>query len=159
MVTLRWFRAMADSYGADLQRWPEEARGKAQALLSVSPQARTLLDEARALDDAIAAASAREDAARWRPGEQTAALARLRSGVEARIASATVRRPVHRRAGSSPAGGRQWALLPQLRWLGMATGSGFAIIAGLLLGSMYAAPGTEGVLTMLQPTLIQILTD
>jgi hypothetical protein len=33
MLTLRRFRTMADSYGADLLRWPDGARAEAQALL------------------------------------------------------------------------------------------------------------------------------
>jgi len=151
---------MTASYGADLQRWPDEVRGEAQALLNVSPQARALLDEARTLADAIAAASAREDAAHWRLGEQAAALARVRSGVEARIASSTGRRRASRRSGWAPAGEGHWAPSLHLRWVGMATGSGFAIMAGLLIGSMYnSAAGPDTVLTMLQPAPIHILAD
>jgi len=42
----------------------------------------------------------------------------------------------------------------------MATGSGFAIMAGLLIGSMYnSAAGPDTVLTMLQPAPIHILAD
>lgn len=40
MLTPRRLRAMAHSYGADLLRWPDEARAEAQALLEVSPEAR-----------------------------------------------------------------------------------------------------------------------
>ena len=82
MLTLRRFRTMADSYGADLLRWPDGARAEAQALLKASPAARALLDEARTLDDAIEAAGASEDAVLWEPDGQDAAMARLRSGVE-----------------------------------------------------------------------------
>lgn len=152
MMTLRRFRAMADIYGADLRRWPEEVRGEAEALVTVSLQARTFLDEARRLDDAIEAASAHEDAVLWRPGEQDAALARLRSGVEARIAASARRLPA--------AGGGRGILSLRLRWLGMATGGGFAVMAGLLIGALYvSAPEPEGVLMLLQPAPIQVLAD
>ena len=88
MLTLRRFRTMADSYGADLLRWPDGARAEAQALLNASPAARALLDEARTLDHAIEAAGASEDAVLWELlTGQDAAMARLRSGVEARIAA------------------------------------------------------------------------
>ena len=99
MLTLRRFRTMADSYGADLLRWPDGARAEAQALLKASPAARALLDEARTLDDAIEAAGASEDAVLWEPDGQDAALARLRSGVEARIVASAERRPTFRRTG------------------------------------------------------------
>ena len=87
MLTLGRFRRLAASYGADLQRWPEEARRDAQALLDHSAEAGVLFDEARTLDQAIDQATIREDALLWPPGERDAALDRLRSGVEARLAS------------------------------------------------------------------------
>jgi hypothetical protein len=153
MLTLGRFKALAESYGADLRRWPEELRSEAQALLASSPEARACLGDARVLDEAISAASQREDAVRSPPGEADAALARLRSAVEARIAP----RPAHRRPGR---GGGRWLPSLPLRWAGMATGGSLAILAGLLIGAMYssgAAP--DNVLTLLDPAPIQVLTD
>jgi hypothetical protein len=157
MLTLGRFKAMAESYGADLQRWPEEVRGEAEALLTGSPQARAVLDQARALDTAIEAAGARADAAFWRLGEQDAALVRLRSRVAARIAASAGYRPPRQQMSSARGQGGLWL---QLGWLGMATGSGVAIAAGLLIGAMYAsAPEPDSVLTMLQAAPIHILAD
>ena len=98
MLTLARLRALTEIYGADLQRWPEDTRAAAQKLLSESSEARALLDEARVLDDMIAAASAHEDSARWRTGERDVALARLRAGVGARIVTTEVARPTPLRA-------------------------------------------------------------
>jgi hypothetical protein len=159
MMTLKRFRVLADSYGADLQRWPEEMLGPARAFLIASPEARAILDVAHELDDAIEAASARESAVRWPPGEQEAALARLRAGVASRIVSTTARPPPYLRLLSW--GGGAGAASLRLRRVGLATGCAFAIIAGLLIGSMTrSAPAPEGALTMLlQPASIEILAD
>jgi hypothetical protein len=158
MLTLGRFRALADSYGADLRSWPEEMRGEAELLARASAEARAVLDEAQTLDEAIAAASAHEDALLWLPGEQDAALARLRAGVGARIAASSLRRRA--RGLWALAGGDAWATAAQLRWLGMATGGGVAIMAGLLIGALYAsAPAPDNVLTLLEPSPIHILAD
>lgn len=153
MLTLRRFTALAESYGAELLRWPPEARGEAAALLRSSAAARAILDEARVLDEAIAAAGRREDAALWRPGEQDAALARLRSGVAARIAASPRRRPTGRLAGWAPSSA-------VLGWIGMAAGGGLVVAAGLFIGALSAtAPTPDSVLTILQPAPIHILAD
>ncbi len=153
MLSLGRFRALAESYGAELLRWPEAARGEAEALLRMSAAARALLDEARGLDEAIAAAGRREDAALWRPGEQDAALARLHSGVEARIGASTARRPRGCLAGWAPSS-------VGLRWVGMAAGGGLVVAAGLLIGAMTAAvPTPDNVLAILQPAPIHMLAD
>ena len=86
MLTLKRFRTLIDSYGAAPERWPDSMRAEAEVLLRVSPEAQQLLAEARELDEAIGAASEREKAVSWPPGEEAAALARLRSGVAARLA-------------------------------------------------------------------------
>jgi ABC-type nitrate/sulfonate/bicarbonate transport system permease component len=79
-------------------------------------------------------------------------MARLRSGVEARIAASAERRPSFRRTG--------WALALHTRWVGMATGGGFAIAAGLLFGAIYSSdPATDSVLTLLQPAPIHVWAD
>jgi hypothetical protein len=158
MLTLRRFTAMADSYGADLQRWPDELRGEAEALLQVSAMARAHLEAALTLDRIIDAASADEDVRLWPAGEEGAALARLRSGVAARIAAVPLRRPTSRRFQWALAIRERWRPGPELRWIGMATGGGFAIMAGLLLGSLYTtAPTSDTALSMLQPAPIHSL--
>ncbi len=159
MLTLGRFTELAGSFGGDLRRWPQDVRGEAQALLAVSPQARACLDEARALDDAIAAASASRDAAARRLSQDGPALARLRSGVEARIAAS----PPGRRLAQWPfvragAGRANAFASAHLVWAVMATGSSLAVIAGFLVGALYmSAPASDVVLGMLQP--IHILSE
>jgi hypothetical protein len=159
---------MADSYGANLQRWPHDMRSAAQALLDVSQQARACLDEARALDDAIAVASARGDEAARRSGEDGAALDRLRVGVAAQIAVPfRVRRAARWRqvrawserarefiVAHTTSAGTTWAGMSwsQMTWIGMATGGSVAVIAGFLIGASYAStPSSDAVLGLLQP--------
>lgn len=50
MMTLERFKALCDAYGGAPQRWPEDERGAAAALLERSAAARAVLDDARALD-------------------------------------------------------------------------------------------------------------
>jgi hypothetical protein len=159
MMTLGRFRVLLDSYGTDPQRWPKGLRAGAEALLSGSAAARAMRDEAEQLDAAIAVATAREDAALARLSPPDEALRRLRSGVAARIATG---------AAHPTEEGVAWALVaridrllwPRLHWAGMATAGGFAIVAGLLLGAMYATPPTaDSVLSMLQSAPILILAD
>ncbi|MBV8096167.1 MAG: hypothetical protein JOY71_16075 [Acetobacteraceae bacterium] len=149
MLTLRRFMALADSFGADLQRWPAESQKEARALLESSADARAVLAQARRLDEAIGAAHRLEEAALWLPGEPDAALARLRSGVAARIAPATPGRPrsVRGQLGWAFSGGSGLLAGP----LGWATASGFAIAAGLLIGSLSGTPpASDGLLTLFQ---------
>jgi len=173
MMTLRRFRALTQSYGAELQRWPKEERRAAEELLLSSQDARALIEVEKALDGAIAAASAHEHSQRWSQGAEEAALARLRSGVANRIAEEQVRAP-HRGAPQRPAGAALRQLLGWLfeggaelaslrrRRLGLATSGALAIVAGLLVGGMYspASPPAGGVLTaLLQPATLEILAD
>lgn len=166
MMTLRRFKALTQSYGAQLQRWPQEERGAAQELLRSSPEAHALLEQERSLDEAIAAASAQQDSKRWLPGEQDAALARLRSGVATRIAA----QEAQAKSGKSGGGLLGWLLggEPDLaslrrRRLGLVTSGALAILAGLLVGGTYGpapAPAPVGVLTsLLQPAALEILSD
>ena len=158
MLTLGRFRSMTESYGSDLARWPEQARADARELLSVSAEARAMLEEARALDDLIETTHAREDGLLWKPGEQDAALERLRAGVAARIAASPARPRATDRL-------REWfrgeAAALRLRWLGLATGGACAVICGLLIGGHYeATPTSPGVLNqMLRPAVLEILPD
>ena len=163
MLTLRRFDALVDSYGAHLGRWPQELRSDAQALLSVSSQARALLAEARVLDDVIAAAGSSAGSMRWPPGEQELALVRLRAGVAARIAAAAPPQPARRRFAWWSAAVGLHIVSPRLRLLGLATGGAFAVIAGLAIGTRYEsanAPASQGVLvSLLQPAALGILAD
>jgi hypothetical protein len=157
MLTLGRFRSMTESYGADLARWPERTRADARALLSVSAQACAMLEEVRALDDLIETTHAQEDGLLWQPGEQDAALERLRAGVAARIAAL----PVRPRATGRLEWFRGAAAPARLRWLGLATGGACAIICGLLIGGRYeSTPTSPGVLNqMLRPAVLEILPD
>lgn len=163
MMTLRRFRALTRSYGAELQRWPPQERRAAEELLSRSDEARALLEQERSLDEAIAAASAREQSERWPEGAQEAALARLRSGVANRIAAAdAVPGGVPRRLLSWLLGGEQDFAALRRRRLGLATTGALAIVAGLLVGGLYSPAPTPsgGVLTaLLQPATLEILAD
>jgi hypothetical protein len=159
MLTLKQFTAMLDSYGADPQRWPENLRAEAEAFLDRSEQARRSLADALALDDALISASAREEAKLWQPGDQDAALARLRSGVAARIASTSYQRP-NRSLARTLFEGMQSVFSARLAWVGIGASGGVAIVAGLLIGAAFGAqPGQDNLLTMLQPDPIQILAD
>lgn len=143
MMTLERFRALTQSYGAELQRWPQEERGAAQELLRCSEEARALVEEERTLDEAIAAATAYQDAEGRPHGTHDAALARLRSGVNARVAT------------------REARASSRMQHLGLATSGAFAVIAGLLIGGMYTpAPESVGALSaLLQPATLDILAD
>lgn len=160
MMTLKRFRALTQSYGADLQRWPQEERGAAQELSGSSAEARALLEQERSLDEAIAAATAHEDAERLQHGAQDAALDRLRAGVSARIATKELQAKSGGRLGWLLGGASHGSSL-RLR-LGLATSGAFAIIAGALIGGMYgpAAPAPVGALSaLLQPAALEILAD
>ena len=55
-MTVEEFGSLAAAWGADIARWPEETRQRAEALASVSPSAAALLLDAGRLDRAIASA-------------------------------------------------------------------------------------------------------
>lgn len=157
MMTLRRFRALADSYGADLQRWPEALRGPARELLGTSAQAQGIIARARELDQAIAAAGAERDA-RIRGGSRPDAdLHRLRAAVALRI-----RRPVDAAvAASEELGSPPGRHRPRrVRWVGLATAAGLAVLAGLALGILYSPSAPPQDLTaLLQAAPLQLLTD
>jgi hypothetical protein len=160
MLTLKRFKAMADCYGADLRRWPESMRKDAETLIANSQEANTLLAEAREFDEAIRSASLHEDASLWLPGEQDAALARLRSGVAAQLSVVPGSRSVNFRSYMTFFEGLDWMAGPRLGWAGLAASSVVAVVAGLLIGSAYDMPsGSGGLLAMLQPVPIEILAD
>ncbi|HEY6453006.1 MAG TPA: hypothetical protein VIX87_10455 [Steroidobacteraceae bacterium] len=152
MLSHREFRKLLDSYGAEPQRWPEKQRAGAQALLSSSPEARRLLEEARRLDHAIRSASSRQDETLWRGGEQQAALARVRAGIWARLPLRTPRRSLTSRHAL-------WSFLPvygvagssSLGWVGPLAVSSAAIALGLWIGWMQTQPlASVDLFTLLQ---------
>jgi hypothetical protein len=159
MMTLRRFQALADSFGANVQRWPEAERDAAWALLRTSPAAQAVLAVAKRLDSAIAAASAQEQADAWPPGEADAALARLQSWVGGRIAASEHRRPPARRGW--PLAGRQaWAWFSPAGVAGVAASGAIAITAGLLIGALSTTePTPNTLLAVLQPEPIHLLEE
>ena len=52
-ISIDRFRTLLDAYGAMAQRWPEAERDAALALVARSAEARTLMDDARKLDDLL----------------------------------------------------------------------------------------------------------
>jgi len=156
MLTLKRFGTLAGSYGGDLQRWPRQLRDEAQALLNVSAAARAIFDDARALDDAIAAASALEGATGRQPDEQ-AALARLRSGVAARISAPIATR----KPGRWPSLAEVFTRLRSMPFPAMGAAVAGAVLAGLLVGAISVSePAADSVLAaLLQPAPIHRLWD
>lgn len=157
MMTLRRFRTLAGSYGADLQRWPEPLRRQARALLETSAQAQALMAQARELDQTIAAAGAARDARIWDGSRADAALHRLRADVSNRV-----RRPAAGRAPGLAEIDSRAARHPhrRARWVRLATAAGLAVVAGLALGILYSPSAPPQDLTaLLQPAPLQLLTD
>jgi len=167
MMTLRRFRTLADSYGADLRRWPERARRQALTLLDSSAEAQAIIGRAGELDEAIAAAGTARLERLWR-GESTAtALHRLHDNVAAHIGPSSSEAASARdqmRPGA-PERNRSPAIRYQPRrvgWVGLATAAGVAVLAGLALGILYSPspPAAQEDLTaLLQPAPLQVLTD
>ncbi len=52
-ISIDRFRTLLDAYGAAAERWPEVERAAALALVAESAEARTLMDDARKLDDLL----------------------------------------------------------------------------------------------------------
>ena len=147
------FRAAMARHGSDLRRWPAGDRARADALLGSSPEASELLDEAWRLDDALRSAGSVQDRRLWGPGEQDAALARLRAGVAARIAPVPLRSPAPswRVALLQPAFAISGNTSVSLGWR-VAMSGGLAVMAGLWLGWVESAVVAKpaGLLTVLQ---------
>lgn len=156
MLKIERLTALVRSYGANSDLWPVEERGDALALLEISKAARAVLAEERLLDDALAGALKHQESRRMSPVEHDAALARLRTNVAARIA----------RASAEPSGfrGRFFAhvrgLWPDLNWLGLSSGSGIAVAAGLFIGMHFPALSASGdLLSTLQVASIPIFME
>ena len=158
MMTLRRFRKLADTYGADLQRWPERQRAQALALVGVSEEAQAIITRARELDDAIAAAAAARDARVWDGEGADAPLQRLHENVASRIRQPSPVRVAGLIGPHSPAASRY---RPQrVGWVGLATAAGLAVAAGLTLGIYYSPSAPpEDLTALLQPAPLQVLTD
>ncbi|MHB8813316.1 MAG: hypothetical protein ACYDAE_08610 [Steroidobacteraceae bacterium] len=143
MLTLRRFRALASTYGANLRRWPAAARVDTEALLQQSARARATLAAEERLDAAIDLAVRREAIRLERGLDSAAALEQLRLAVAAQI-----RRPPRQVARLEPARvpvpGWFRAHLPELRRLGLATAACAAVAAGLLVGARYDAAARSG---------------
>jgi hypothetical protein len=159
-MKLSRFKALTHSYGAQLEKWPEDERAKAEELLRTSAQARLLMDEARMLDDALKRAGARFDAAVGISTDDQAALAQLRAGVLARISRAPAHR--HRLAWPvrwvprSPGGGAGALPFPGLA---LATSSVLALAVGVLIGWLQAPkPMQVDVLALLEAAPLHVLT-
>jgi hypothetical protein len=158
MMTLRRFRTLADSYGADLQRWPESLRRQARDLLDSSAEAQAVMSRARELDAAVAAATDARDARLWSSGSSDAALRRLRQNVSTRMR----RSPP---GGVAAVAGNDARAVNRHRprhvgWVGFATAAGLAVVAGLTLGILYSPTAQQPDLTaLLQPAPLQLLTD
>ena len=156
MLKIERFTALVRSYGANIDLWPVEERGDALALLEISKAARAVVAEERLLDDALAGALKHQESPRMSPVEHDAAVARLRTNVAARIA----------RASAEPSGfrGRFFAhvrgLWPDLNWLGLSSGSGIAVAAGLFIGMHFPALSASGdLLSTLQVASIPIFME
>ena len=156
MLKIERFTALVRSYGANSDLWPVEERGDALALLEISKAARAVVAEERLLDDALAGALKHQESPRMSPVEHDAAVARLRTNVAARIA----------RASAEPSGfrGRFFAhvrgLWPDLNWLGLSSGSGIAVAAGLFIGMHFPALSASGdLLSTLQVASIPIFME
>jgi hypothetical protein len=153
-MTLERFRTLANSYGAELRRWPAEERGQAETLLRSSEAARAILNGARTGDDLLGIAPAGNEPAAS-PADETA-VERLRVGIWARIeASATRSSEAPTRAFA------RWLSWPQFRWATLAVASVIAIAAGIWIGKYHESeqPASDIVVTLLQPGPLPWLTN
>lgn len=164
MMTLRRFRTLADSYGADLQRWPQRVRAQALALLARSAEAQAIMARAAEVDEAIATAGAERLERLWGGESADAALHRLQDNVAAHIRrSSSAGMSARHQVPGAPGRTRSPAMrYPPGRagWVGLATAAGVAVLAGLALGILYSPPAPqEDLTTLLQPAPLQVLTD
>jgi hypothetical protein len=166
MMTLRRFRILADSYGAELRRWPERLRPQAQALLQSSKEARAIIAHTRELDEAIAAAGAARDVGIWRGAAADSALHRLRTNVTTRIGAIAA---AHVSAASIPttAAARRTdfhssygAPSRRIRWVSLATAASIAVVVGFVIGVLNGpTTPTQELTALLQPAPLQLLSD
>ena len=160
MLSHRRLFSLIDTYGADPRRWPESKRSRAEELLCGSEPARAYLEAARLLDASIRDASRMADTHLWGPGDQEAALARVRSLVGSSISTQNL--PLNRAAFLPPflSPGRFAVLTLRGKGLGLAVGCSLAIAVGFFVGStQVAVPTSQNVVAILQPALLQVVID
>lgn len=147
MLTLNRFQVLTEIYGGDLRRWPRSMREDAQSLLESSAAARVNFSKAWQLDAARAAARAEQDTVLWRY----------------QIPDAQARRDRAQHGYIARAARIFWSLALPLRWVGMATVGGSAVMAGLVLGTLHgAAPASysySGLMLLLQSAPIHLLAN
>lgn len=161
MLKIERFTGLARSYGANIDLWPVEERCDARALLDSSKAARAVLLEERLLDDALAGAWKQQERARASLAEHDAALARLRTNVAARIARAPAEPSGFRgRFFAQVRGAHVRGVWPDLNWLGLSSGSGIAVAAGLFIGMHFPTFLTSAdLLSSLQVASIPIFME
>jgi hypothetical protein len=152
-LTISRFRVLADSYGANLQRWPESVRAQARALLQDSAQARQIFSQARRVDEAIDALTRERGAHLGSDDSAEAALARLRQRVAVRIG------PEANGEARSPA----FASIsrPQRHWIGLTAAAGVATLLGFAVGFLLYVPviPDQDLIALLQPSPIHLLIN
>ena len=157
MMTLNRFKTLADSYGAEFERWPAEWRQDAESLLGTSAEAQQIF-AAAAETDAMLLSIREAEAALWSEPEEAASLARLRAGVADAIArQGMVRTPRKPWRGLAPLHGGVAAVQAHLSWLVWATSGGAAIASGLLIGSLSGQSGLpDCVLSLMQTAPLHV---
>jgi len=160
MMTLKRFEALAESYGGQLWRWPEDSRSDAEVLLTSSGEAREILARARMLDEALGAA-ARPDLTRdAADASEAAAVARLRSAVAMRLEAPSNRRRRGQFLAWLVSSISAEAFGSNRRWVGVAACGAVVVVAGVMTGLLYEPPRTSpNVLAILQPEPMQIFSD
>ena len=146
MLTLKRFQVLTEIYGGDLRRWPRSMREDAQTLLERSAAARVTFSEAWQLDEARAATRAEQDTVLWRYQIPDAAPAR---------------RDQAQRGDITQAARILWSLALPLRWVGMATVGGSAVMAGLVLGTLHGSTPASysGLMLLLQSAPLHLLAN
>ena len=150
MMRMRRFRALLASYGAEPGLWPDAERPAAEALLASSAEARALAEAERTIDLVLHAAARRTETKPPPDEGEDAALARLRSGIAARITPlaaparpSRVGIPLRLAAGGAVLSGRH---------LAFGALASISVLAGLSIGALEAVPqaGAPGIAVLLQ---------
>jgi len=160
MMTLKRFGVLAESYGGQLWRWPEDSRNDAEALLNSSAEARRILDQARMVDETIGAAARPDSTPAAADTGDAAALARLRSAVAMRLEATPSRRRRERFLDWLASAISTEAFGSNGRWVGVAACGAVVVVAGVMTGLLYEPAKTPtNVLSILQPEPMQIFSD
>ena len=110
-LSLDRFRALAEAYGSDLERWPEQERELGRRLLRESEAAREIIARERGLDTLLSAT----------------AVPAVPAKLMARLAELPVRTRAPRRL-----------VVPRRLWVGPAIGWAAAAAVGIWLGTLSA---------------------